>query len=176
MKHKKELMLSMVQELLKTKWFIFLVVLEAWRTKASFLQLHLHIFVSEDPTPSFLLPALFLFSFAFSLYFSDSIWIADFLLDLATFLLVPVELNYKRKKRKSVVFIYIKEQPKPQAPQGWGRRWKYAIIMWQKTGRSWNNSSLDFTNVTFWRSFFIWPATRHITRVTTWGASITTAF
>ena len=56
------------------------------------------------------------FSFAFSLYFSDSISIADFLLDLATFFLVPVKINYKRKKRQSVVFIYIKEQPKHQAP------------------------------------------------------------
>ena len=76
------------------------------------------------------------FSFAFSLYFSDSISIADFLLDLATFFLVPAEINYKRKKRKSVVFIYIKEQPKHQAPlspQEWGRRWKYVITVWQKT-------------------------------------------
>ena len=56
------------------------------------------------------------FSFAFSLYFSDSISIADFLLDLATFFLVPVEINYKRKKRKSVVFIYIEEQPKASSP------------------------------------------------------------
>lgn len=115
MKQKKELILSMLQEQLKTKWFIFSVVVEAWRTKTSFLQLHLHTFLSEDPAPSFSLPALCL-SVLPSLCIFDSISIADFLLDLATFLLVPVEINYKRKNRKSVVLIYMKEQPKHQAP------------------------------------------------------------
>ena len=77
----------------------------------------------------FLISSSFSFSFAFSLYFSDSISIADFLLDLATFLLVPVEINYQRKK-KSVVFIYIEEQPKHQAlifPQVWVRRYKITL-------------------------------------------------
>ena len=137
MKQRKELMLSMVQELLKTKWFIFSVVLKAWRTTGSFLQL---IFIPLFLKTQLHLSHFQLFFFHFCLLFvllwqHLNCWLSARPSNFP-FGSCRIKLQ-KKEKKKCCIYLHKRatkaSSPPPPPSQGWGRRWKYSITMWQKT-------------------------------------------